>query len=184
MTLKLTSAAARHSALNEWRQRWQRLSPRERGLLSFGVFVLGLALVWWLALAPALRVVRDAPVKQAAVDTEWQHLKDLQTQAQTLQKQPQLSPADALRALQKTTTDVLGTSARLNTTGDRYTITLTAVSAQDLAQWLTQVRTQARAVPVESHLQRTESPPDKNAPQGIASWSGSVVLSLPAPSSR
>jgi general secretion pathway protein M len=180
MSLRLTSATGPRSAWNGWRQRWQQLSPRERGLLSLGLCVMGLALVWWLALAPALRTLHDAPLKQAAVDTEWQHLKDLQSQAQALQKQPRLSSAEALQALQKTTTDLLGSSARLNTTGDRYTVTLTAVSAQDLAQWLAQARIQARAVPVESHLQRTESPPDKNTRASTTTWNGSVVLSLPA----
>ena len=151
-------------------QRWQTLSPREQGLLSWGATLLALAVVWWLALAPALRTVREAPAQQAGVDAQWQQLKDLQAQAQTLQQQPRMTQAEALRALQNTTTELLSTSAQVQTLGDRSTVTLKAVPAPALATWLAQVRTQARAVPVQAHLKLS-----------AAAWSGSVVLSLPAP---
>jgi len=151
-------------------QRWQTLSPREQSLLRWGATLLALAVVWWLALAPALRTVREAPAQQAALDAQWQQLKDLQGQAQSLKQQPRMTQAEALRALQNTTTELLATSAQLQTVGDRSTVTLKAVPAPALATWLAQVRTQARAVPVQAHLKLS-----------AATWSGSVVLSLPAP---
>ena len=61
-----------------------------------------------------------------------------------------------------------------------------------LAQWLTQARTQARAVPVEAKLQRAPLPSEgapspaattsttSTTPTKSPAWSGSVVLSLPA----
>jgi len=175
-------------------QRWEILSPREQSLLSWGASLLAVAVVWWLALAPALRTVREAPAQQAAVDAQWQQLKDLQAQAQSLQQQPRMSQAEALRALQNTTTELLATRAQVQTVGDRITVTLQAVPAPALATWLAQVRTQARAVPVQAHLQRSMTvdkvmprsevkAPNASSAQApnATTWSGSVVLSLPAP---
>jgi len=184
-------------ALQSLQQRWHTLSLREQGLLRVGAVLLALAVVWWVALAPALRTVREAPAQQAALDAQWQQLKDLQAQAQSLQQQPRMTQAEALRTLQNSTTELLGASAQLQTVGERSTVTLKAVSAPVLASWLAQVRAQARAVPIQAHLQRSAatdkvmtspeakapSPPSVNpasAPNAIV-WSGSVVLSLPAP---
>ena len=193
MSLKRNQPAA----LQALAQRWQALSPREQRLLSFGAVLLAMAVMWWLALAPALRTVREAPAQQAALDAQWQELKDLQAQAQSLQQQPRMTQAEALRALQNSTTQLLGNSAQIQTLGERSTVTLKAVPAPALASWLAQVRTQARAVPVQAQLLRSAAadkvtvgpeakatnPPSANAPStpNAIMWSGSVVLSLPAP---
>ena len=54
-------------------QRWQALADRERLLLMLGGTVLGLALLWWVGLAPAWRTVRAAPQKIEALDlhSDW-----------------------------------------------------------------------------------------------------------------
>lgn len=193
MSLKRNQPAA----LQALAQRWQALSPREQRLLSFGAVLLAVAVLWWLALAPALRTVREAPAQQAALDAQWQELKDLQGQAQSLQQQPRMTQAEALRALQNSTTQLLGNSAQIQTLGERSTVTLKAVPAPALASWLAQVRTQARAVPVQAQLLRSAAAdkvtagPEAKAPNSPSAntpstpnaimWSGSVVLSLPAP---
>ncbi len=164
-------------------QRWEAFSAREKRLLSWGAMFMALASLWWWGLAPALRTVREAQAQQAQVDAQWQHLSDLQIQAQALQKLPRMTQAAALRALQNTTTELLGTGAKLNTTGDRSTVTLTAISPEALARWLAQVRVQARAVPIEAHLERTPNQRQETSPSATPKpplWSGSVVLSLPA----
>ena len=164
-------------------QRWEAFSAREKRLLSWGAMFMALASLWWWGLAPALRTVREAQAQQAQVDAQWQHLSDLQIQAQALQKLPRMTQAAALRALQNTTTELLGTGAKLNTTGDRSTVTLTAISPEALARWLAQVRVQARAVPIEAHLDRTPNQRQETSPSATPKpplWSGSVVLSLPA----
>ena len=51
---------------------WAGRSPRERLLLGAGVWVLGLAALWMLALAPALRTWQEAPARQAQLDTQSQ----------------------------------------------------------------------------------------------------------------
>jgi general secretion pathway protein M len=195
MSLKPNKPVA--TTLLALRQRWQTLSPREQSLLRWGAVLLTAAVVWWLALAPALQTVRDAPAQQAALDAQWQELKDLQAQAQSLQQQPRMSQAEMLRALQNSTTEWLGSGAQLQTVGERSTVTLKAVPAPALASWLAQVRTQARATPVQAHLERSAavdrvtseseakvSKPASAQATGTPSsmtWSGSVVLSLPAP---
>jgi general secretion pathway protein M len=187
----------KQAALQALSQRWQALSPREQRLMSFGAALLVVVVVWLAALAPALRTVREVPAQQAVLDAQWQQLKDLQSQAQTLQQQPRITQTEALRALQSSTAEHLGNSAQLQTLGERSTVTLKAVPAPALASWLAQVRTQARAVPVQAHLQRSAAsdmattgpeakatnPSSVNAPIALNTimWSGSVVLSLPAP---
>ena len=172
-------------------QRWQTLSTREQTLLRWGAALVMAASVWWLMVAPALRTLREAPAQQAALDAQWQQLKELQAQAQSLQQQPRMGQTEALRALQKASTELLGTSAQVQTVGDRSTVTLKAVPAEALALWLAQARMQARAVPVQAQLQRSAGadkampgPATASAnPSNLAApaWSGSVVLSLPAP---
>jgi general secretion pathway protein M len=171
-----------HSVQHALQQRWTALSNREQNLLRWAAVVLILAGLWWWGLAPALQALREAPAQHARLDAQWQHLTELQTQAQTLQKLPRMTQAAALKALQNSTSEHLGAGAQLNTTGDRSTVTLNAVSPEALSRWLVQVRTQARAVPVEAHLQRTskEANPKPSGTAAPALWSGSVVLSLPA----
>ena len=64
--------------------RWQALAPREQTLvLAAGGLVL-LALLWWLALAPALQTLRTAPARHAALDQQVQRMQPLQAEAQQL----------------------------------------------------------------------------------------------------
>ena len=41
--------------------RWQALPPRERLVVSLAAVLIGIALLWMLAVAPALRTLREAP---------------------------------------------------------------------------------------------------------------------------
>jgi general secretion pathway protein M len=97
-------------------------------------------------------------------------MQRLQAQAKAMQSLPRQNPDEAMRQLEAAVQQQLGTNARYNIVGDRVTVTLTNVPAGALAQWLAQVRTNARAIPGEAHLTR-------NAGGG---WDGSVVLTLPA----
>lgn len=189
--MSLKTDASVHPMLRALSQRWQTLSEREQRLLFGAAVLLAAALVWWVALAPALRTLREAPAQQAALDAQWQQLQALQAQAISLQQQPRMTQAEALRALQLTTTELLGPGAQIQTTGNRSTVTLPSVSAEALANWLAQVRTRARAVPQQAHLKRdakSETKRETNADKTNGSaatlaptWSGSLVLSLPAP---
>lgn len=47
-----------------------RLSPRERQAVLTALWVVGLSLLWWLAVAPALATLREAPARHARLDAQ------------------------------------------------------------------------------------------------------------------
>ena len=165
-------------------RRWNSLLPREKTLAQVTAAVIGVALLWWLAVAPALQTLRTANTRHQALDTQLQQMKRLQAQAQQLQTQPKIGADESLRALEAAVKQRLGTGGQLNVAGDRATVTLKAVPAEAIAPWLAQVRTNARALPVEARLVRSTAPvatkPGEAALPPSARWDGTVVLTLPA----
>ena len=63
-----------HNALNHalapLRQRWAAMAAREQNLVLIAASVLLIALIWWIALAPALHSLRTAPARHAAAEQE------------------------------------------------------------------------------------------------------------------
>jgi general secretion pathway protein M len=171
MNLQTLTAAVR----NGWQAAWARRSPREQQLLGIGFWVLALAALWMLALAPALRTWQEAPARQALLDTQSQRMRQLQAQAQSLQKPAAISRTDAAQWLEKSLTE-LGPNARISIQGDSATLSLQAAPAAALAHWLSQARDNAQALPTQAQLQHA-SPPDPNSSD--ATWRGSLVLRLP-----
>jgi general secretion pathway protein M len=160
--------------------RWQALSPREqRGVSVLGA-LLAMLLFWSIAIAPALNTLRDSDNRCAQIGQQQAHMLALQSQAQALQARTPLSRDEALRTLQGLTP---GPQIQLNVQGERISVQLKAVPAPTLANWLTQARTQAQALPVEAHLTRGNAPTANNASATAANtavlWDGSLVLSLP-----
>ena len=145
--------------------------------------LLAIALLWWLALAPALQTLRSAPARHAALDAQLQRLQALQAEAQQLRDAPPMRPADARRSLQNTLAQQLGDTAQIQFTGDRATVTLKGASASVLAQWLAQARSNAHAAPLEARLAQSADAA-RAAPAGEARWNGTLVLSLPAPADK
>lgn len=149
--------------------RWDSLAPRDKaGVAGVGV-LLALVLVWLVALAPALATLRTAEAQHRALDAQLQHMRGMQAQAQALQAQPKLSHDEALRMLELSVRERLGGTARSVVAGERVTITLAGTAPLALAQWLTQVRVNARALPSEARLYRNAG--------GL--WEGTLVLTLP-----
>ncbi len=160
--------------------RWKALARREQTLVLAAGGVLALALVWWVALAPALHVLRTAPARHAALDAQLQHMQALQAEARQLQSVPRArSGGDALRALQTSLTQQLGAGAQLSSAGDRVTVTLRSVPADALARWLTQVRGTTRAVPQEARL--TRSTGAESTPQAGVTTAATTAAARPAP---
>ena len=151
------------------RTRWQSLPAREKKLVAATVAVLAVVLLWLVALRPALGVLRSAQQQHRSVDAQLQRMRGLQAQAQALQSQPKQSHEEALRKLEVSIRQRLGTSARFAVTGDRVSVTLTATPPDALAQWITQARVDARALPSEARLVRNAG--------GL--WEGTMMLSLP-----
>lgn len=179
--LTLSWIAARASA----RIRWAALAPREQMWVGGAAAVVTLAVLWWVAVAPALRTLQHAETQRRTLDAQWATMQSLVAQAQTLKSQPVINRDDALRALESSVKQTLGATAQLSVVGDRATVTLRNTPADALAQWLAQARVNARALPSEARLARAGAP----APGAVASlpvagdvvpsWSGSLVLSLP-----
>ena len=161
--------------------RWQTLAAREQTLLLTAAGVVGLALVWWLLIAPPVATLRQADALQRSLDAQAQKMQVLQAQALALQSQPKLSRDDALRALEASIKQRLGAGAQLNVLGERVTVTLKNIPAEALAQWLVQARVNARAIPSEARLVRSTNPATPPIPgsRTPVAWDGTLVLSLP-----
>lgn len=148
--------------------RWAQMSPREQRLVRGALALLALALVWFVALRPALATLRSVQSQGPQLRAQLQDMLQLQAQAQVLQALPAAQTQDS-KSLLEAALATLGATAQMSLTGDRATITLEGSSADALAQWLTQARLNARARPLELHL--TQS-------QGL--WKGRIVLQMPS----
>jgi len=174
-----------------WEAWWPELEAREQRMVLAAAALVALVLVWWIALAPALRTLSSATGEHAQLDAQLQQMTRLQNQAKALQSQPKASRDDALRGLETSVRQDLGANAQLQPTGanEGVTIAMRAVPADALARWLTQARSNARSVPREVHLTRGAA----GGPTGTAAaaagageasqrprWDGTLVMGLPA----
>ena len=162
------------SALSPLRDRWAAARPREQRLIRGAVALVGLALVWWLLVAPPLRTLSQGQMEQGRLEAQSQKMQSLRVQALALQALPKISRDEALRALDAAVRQQFGAAAQLSVLGDSATVTLRNAPADALARWLPQVRVNARAIPSEVRLTRTNT-----APPGQATWSGTILMSLP-----
>lgn len=156
------------------RRQWQALPSRQRLLAATAAGLLAVAVVWWLALGPALALWRSAPHQHQILDAQLQRMQRLQAQARamqaTAQSLPPLHRDEARRALEAVVRQHLGDAARLTASGEGVTIVLTGVAGDSLAQWLAQARIDARTLPTEARLNRNAN--------GL--WEGQLTLALPA----
>jgi general secretion pathway protein M len=151
------------------RERWNQLAAREQRLVGFALVLVGLAVVWWMLLAPALAVLKAAPARHAKLDADLQAMQRLRAQVQGIQSQAPLPAGEARRQLESSVQQVLGSGASIQVAGDRATVTLRGVSAEAVPTWIAQARANARSQPLEMRLSRSA--------QGL--WDGSIVMGLP-----
>jgi general secretion pathway protein M len=167
------------------RQRWEALGGRERRLVAGAAVLAGAAMLWWVALAPALSSLRLAKSQHTQLDAQLQQMQSMKAQATALAAMPKVSVEDARRTLESSLKQTLATSAQMSMVGNRATITLKGASPDALAQWLLQARINARAVPAEVRLVKAPAAsPTPGAPSAAAAanpvrWDGTVVLTLP-----
>jgi general secretion pathway protein M len=150
--------------LNTWRQ----LKTNERRLILMAFWLIVIALLWWLAIAPALKIIKQAPAQHRELDKQLLNMRMLSTEAKNLQSQPKLALDEAQKALQSSVTQRFGNAAQLNLTGERASLTFKTANPQELALWLTQARVNARALPTDVKLNRNGD-----------AWDGTLVLNLP-----
>jgi general secretion pathway protein M len=154
--------------LAAWQAQWKQFGARERALVLMAAAVLGLALLWWVGLQPAWQTLRSAPARLDALDAQTLTMRSLAAEVQELRQAPAPAAGQAGLAL-KSASERLGTAARLSVQGDRAVLTLEGVDPGALRSWLAEVRTGARARPVEAQL--VQSGPG---------FSGTVTVVIPA----
>jgi general secretion pathway protein M len=162
------------SGLSAVTARWNALAPRERLGLTFAGWVLGLGLLWWLTLSPALQMLHAAATQRVELDRQLQTMQGLQTEAKALIDIPKITTAEAMQALEASAKQSLGTAAQLTLVGDRVTVTLKRATPDALGQWLSLARVNAHALPTEAQLQRSVGTAGTDT-----LWEGSIVLRLP-----
>ena len=149
--------------------RWHALAARERRLIAVAAAVVVAALLWRVTVAPALRTMREAPVEIDRLDTELLRMRALAAEAATLRDAAPVTASQASAALTAASAR-LGSSARLVLQGERATLQLTGVDGPALQAWLAEVRSAARARPVEMQVSR-----------GAQGLSGTLVVAFGAP---
>lgn len=147
-------------------ERWRALGARERLGAGLAGSAVAIWLVWSIAVAPALRTVREAPARIDAADAQLQAMQRMAMEARELQGTSRVPTSQAIEAL-KTATDRLGDKARLNVQGDRVTLTVTGATGGDLRSWLGEARRGARTRPVEAQLTR-----------GPSGYTGTIILTV------
>lgn len=157
------------TARSQLQARWRQLARRERRLVTAMVVVIGLVLLWWVAVAPAWTTLRETPAQLDAVELQLQQMQRLAAESRELRGLPAVKRSQAEDAL-RGATERLGPNAKLALQGDRAILTLSGVPGDALVAWLGEVRSAARARPDEAKLSR-----------GAGGYSGSVVLSLVRP---
>src|SRR5262245_6540751 len=133
------------------REQWNGMPPRQRLLMGTAIALVAVALVWSLAVQPALTTLRTAPVALSSLDTQLQQMQRLAAEVRELRAAPPVSSTQSMSAL-RTATERLGSNARLSVVGDRATVTLTGVEAAAVTTWLSEVRAGARARVLEAQL--------------------------------
>ena len=139
------------TALVGW---WRGLALRERRLLGAAALVLGLFLLWTVALAPAWRTLRSAPAERDALETQLQEMQVLAAEAQALRGVAPISGDQARAALQAATSR-LGDRAKLSLQGPRAVLTLKSLTSTEVAAWVAEVRAGARARVSEATLNQS-----------------------------
>jgi general secretion pathway protein M len=151
-------------SLQTW---WGQRPNSEKNLLRLALALVGAALVWSLAIAPALRALRNFETQHAVQEAQLQNMLRLQAAAKDLQAQPRMNEADAAQALQASVQQAFAGKADVAVSAGAITVTLRGVSAQAIAQWLQIARAQAHAAPVQARLSRAGN-----------AWSGTLQIAL------
>ncbi|HRP26902.1 MAG TPA: type II secretion system protein GspM [Burkholderiaceae bacterium] len=148
---------------------WRALAPRERQGAWLALALVAIAGGWFIAVQPALRTLNTAPATIDKLDAELQQMQLLATESRALRAAPPVAPATAAAALQAAAAR-LGAKAKLVQQGDRATLSLTAVDGEALRSLLAEVRSTARARPIEAQLVRSKD-----------GYDGTLVLAVGGP---
>lgn len=153
----------RLAPLRAW---WGTLGRHEQRMALLALAVIGVFVVWALAVKPAWNTLRQAPAQLDRLDAQLQTMQRMAAETRELRAAPSIGTEQSAAALQAAG-DRLGDRARLSVQGDRAVLSVNGITAEDLRNWLSEVRSGARARPIEAQLAR--------GPQG---FTGTVTLSF------
>lgn len=140
--------------LRQLRRWWSALAVREQRLLGLAAALIGLFLLWVLALAPALHTLRTVPPLLAAGEGQLRVMQSLASEAVALRAFAPVPLAQAQQAL-SAASERLGEGAKLSLQGERALLTVKSLSGEQLKGWLAEARAGARARVVEASLSQT-----------------------------
>lgn len=165
-----TSGGALAAARAAAQTRWHQLAPRERQGVAVAGTLLAVSLLWFVAIAPAWRTLREVPPQRLALEAQLQQMQALATEAQTLRAVAPVPPEQAQAAL-NAAAQRLGPQARLMPQGaQRSVLTLQGVDGAQLAAFLGEARAGARARVLEATLSQA----------GPGRYDGNLILALGA----
>lgn len=154
------------SLLAPLKAKWSQLALRERRLLTLAGTLVVLLIVVTVFVQPAWRTLRAAPAQLDALDLELQNMQRLAGETAELRATPPVNTTQSGAAL-KAASERLGDKAKLSLQGERAVLTLNGIGTEQLRSWLAEVRSGARARPVEASLTR-----------GASGYSGTIVVAL------
>ncbi|HTP71209.1 MAG TPA: type II secretion system protein GspM [Burkholderiaceae bacterium] len=132
---------------------WRARAPRERLALIAGAAALLALAVWALLVAPALATLRSAPAQLELLDAQLQQMRSMAAEVRDLRNTTPVAAAQAGLAI-KAAAERYGDKVRLTLQADRALVTLVNASPEQLRALLVEVRSAARARPIEAQLTR------------------------------
>lgn len=156
--------SARGQAAAAWRAR----APRERVALAVAATALVALAAWTLLVAPAWATLRSAPAQLETLDAQLQQMRGMAAEVRELRNATPVAAAQSGLAV-KAAAERYGDKVRLTLQADRALLTLVNLSPEQLRALLVEVRSTARAQPVEAQLTRVP-----------AGYSGTLVFHLGA----
>ena len=147
-------------------QLWRSRAPRERQLIAAGAIALAALLVWLIAIQPALKTLRETPAELDRLDSQWQQMQLAAFESAGLRSASPVPPAQASEAV-RAATERLGGKGKVALQGDRAVLTFSGVPFEAVRNWLGEVRSAARARPVDAQLLK-----------GASGYSGSITITL------
>ena len=145
---------------------WRSRAPRERQLIAAAAIAVAALLVWLIAVQPALRTLRETPGELDRLDAQWQQMQLAASESAALRSASPVPPAQASEAV-RAATERLGGKGKVALQGDRAVMTFSGLPFEALRNWLGEVRSAARARPVEAQLLK-----------GASGYSGSITITL------
>jgi general secretion pathway protein M len=147
-------------------QLWRSRVPRERQMIAAGAIALAVLVVWLIAVQPALHTLRETPAELDRLDSQWQQMQLAAVESAALRSASPVPPAQATEAL-RAATERLGGKGKIALQGDRAVLTFSGLPFEALRNWLGEVRSAARARPVEAQLLK-----------GASGYSGSISITM------